>query len=278
MSICIDFTQGGYKGDAIEEAFADLTKRHMPFWWHFREVLRSSDRASPLWKKSDGTALSDDEQRELVALSLLNYCVYSEWVGAFTFLTEMKRALNTALSPDCRLFEVRRRWKALYSSLYTSLNALCNIVCVVVGHKSPFGQRPGVIWNYTPRHACNLVNGRGIRELAEPLDRCRARLEIRDHLDHYWIIWHRIDHGRLLLDDNFKKGYVPIDPDHEVSPTVDAAKQALNHIGDIQYDFDLIYRELSVVDGYLDQYLAAKEWKIDYSNYGPPHNGQRPTP
>jgi hypothetical protein len=41
-------------------------------------------------------------------------------------------------------------------------------------------------------------------------------------------------------------------------------------------DFNLIYREFAVASGFLEQFLAAKGWKIDYSDYGPPHNGQRP--
>lgn len=271
-------SQGGYKGDVVEETFKPFSSLYIPFWWHFHEVLRASDRASPLWRKSDGTALSDDEQRELVALSSLNYAVYTGMAESLTFFEQMGHELSRTMNPGWRLFEVRRLWKAMYSSLYTSFNALCNIVCVVVGQKPPFVETPAGVRNYTPKKAYGLVVGRGIGELAEPLGRCIYRLEIRHHLDHYWTIWHKIDQGRFLLDKNFKKGYVPIYPEVEVSPEVDAVELAYGHVVESAEDFNLVYRELAVEDSYLDQYLLAKGWEIDYSDYGPPHNGQRPLP
>jgi len=255
-----------------------FTVLHMPFWWHFREVLRASDRASQHWKKSDDTPLSDDAQRELVALSLLNYAVYTGIAEAIASFDQIGYELARTMVPTWRLFEVRRLWKALYSSLYTSFNALCNIVCVIVGPRSPFGENPKCIWNYTPKCAYNLVNGRAIKELAGPIDRCKDRLEIRDHLDHYWTIWHTISQGTFLLDENFTKGYVPIHPETEVSTTVDAYQLAREHIVEAAEDFNLIYRESAVKGGYLDQYLSARGWRIDYTDYGPPHNGQRPQP
>ena len=72
----IDFTLGGYDGDVVEEAFAPFTKPTMPFWWQFREVLRANHMVSPHLKKTDGTDSTDDEQRQFVALSLLNYRVH----------------------------------------------------------------------------------------------------------------------------------------------------------------------------------------------------------
>jgi len=278
MGIEIDFTKGGYQGDVVEETFKPFTASYMPFWWHFHEVLRASDRASSRWKKSDGTALSDDEQRELVALSLLNYAVYTGMAEAIASFEQMGYELSRTTVPAWRLFEVRMLWKAMYSSLYTSFNALCNIVCVIVGQKSPFGEDPKRIWNYTPKQAYGLVNGRGIKELTEPISRCRDRLEIRDHLDHYWTIWHRIVQGQFLLDKNFKKGYVPLYPEDEVLTTVDAHKLALEHIVESAKDFNLIYREIAVKGGHLDQYLSSRKWMVDYSDYGPPHNKQRPLP
>jgi hypothetical protein len=275
MNPSIDFTRGGYKGDVVEETFKPFSASYMPFWWYFREVLRACDRASPHWKKSDGTDLSDDEQRELVALSLLNYAVYMGIAEAVASFEQMKGQLSRTMLPGWRLFEVRRLWKAMYSSLYTSFNALCNIICVVVGQKPPVKKKRGRAWNYTPTDALKLVNDRGIKELAEPLGRCKDGLEIRDHLDHYWTIWHNIIQGQFLLDENFKKGYVPLHPKTEVSLHLDAQKLAHKHIVESAKDFNLIYRELSVEDGFLDQYLSAKGWRIDYSDY-PPHNGQRP--
>jgi hypothetical protein len=278
MDTEIDFTKGGYQGDVVEETFKSFTIPHMPFWWHFREVLRASDRASNLWKKPDGLPLSDDEQRELVALSLLNYAVYTGMAEAIASFDQMGCELSRTTVPTWRLFEVRRLWKAMYSSLYTSFNALCNIVCVVVGQKSPFGSDPKRVWNYTPKQAHDLVNGKGFKELTEPIGRCRERLEIRDHLDHYWTIWHVIIQGYFLIDENFTKGYVPIHPENEVSTRIDAYDLASKHILGLAQDFNLIYRALAARGGFLDQYLTAKNWAVDYSDYGPPHNGQRPLP
>jgi hypothetical protein len=278
MSMQIDFTKGGYEGDVVEETFKPFTVPHVPFWWQFREVLRASDRASHRWKKSDGTDLSDDAQRELVALSLLHYTVYHGIAEAITFFEQMGCELSQTVAPGWRIFQVRRSWKAMYSSLYTSFNALCNVVCVVVGQKSPFGEDPTRIWNYTPKRALDLVKGRGIKALVEPIGRCRERLEIRDHLDHYWTIWLSITQGRFMMDENFEKGYVAIRPKDEVLPTVDAHKLASDHLVQSAQDFNLIYREIAVKDGYLDQYLSSNKWMVDYSDYGPPHDKQRPMP
>jgi len=276
MNAGIDFTKGGYKGDPLEEAFKPFSASYMPYWWYFREVLRASHSASPHWKKSDDTPLSDDEQRELIALSLLNYAVYTGMAEAIASFEQMGSELSRTMPSDWRVIEVRRLWKAMYSSLYTSFNALCNIVCVVVGQKPPVTKKQGQAWNYSPKKARNIVDGRGIKELTELIDQCLKRLEIRNHLDHYWTIWHSIAQGQFLLDENFEKGYVPVHPEAEVSPKVDAYKLAYKHIIESAKDFNLIYRELSAEDGFLDQYLSAKGWKIDYSDYGPPHNGQRP--
>jgi hypothetical protein len=278
MNANVDLAKGGYQGDPIEEMFKTFTSSHLSFWWHFREVLRASHAASPNWKRSDSTALLDGEQRELIALSLLNYAVYTGIGEAIAFFDQMQNELNSAIPANKRIFEVRRLWKARYSSLYSSFNALCNIVCIVVGQKSPFGNDPRRVWNHTPKNACDLVNGRDFKALSDPVARCRGRLEIRDHLDHYWVIWHSISQGRFLFDDNFTKGYVPIHPATEVSITIDARKRAHDDVEDTSDDFNLIYRELVVTGGFFDKYLQAKDWKIDYLDYGPPHNGQRPLP
>lgn len=308
----IDFTKGGYRGDPVEEAFKPFTAKHLPFWWHFREVLRASDRASGHWKASDGSALSDAEQRELVAVSLLNYAVYTALAEAISFVQEMEDelglpppveptsgsgffrvdgTLSTGTSstyqqglpvegaepPGRQLFEVRKAWRAAYSSLYTSFNALCNIICVVVGDK-PVLKSEQPVWNYTPKNAINLVSGRGLPSLLDPLKQCRNRMEIRDHLDHYWVIWGTIVGGKLLFDKDFSKGRVPIHPRTEVSADIDAVQRAFDDIEDTAQDFNLVYRQLAVRDGFLDQHLRSKGWQIDYSNYGPPHGGQRPLP
>lgn len=278
MSMNVDFSKGGYQGDIIEETFKQFTVRSMPFWWHFREVLRASHLASPHWAKADGSALSGDEQKELVALSLMNYAVYTGIAESLAFFEQLQfQVFRTTFDP-WRIFDARRYWKATYSSLYSSFNALCNIVCIVVGHKPPFGEKPGKVWNYSPSSAYRLVNGKGIVSISEPLKRVTERLEIRSQLDHYWLIWHGIVQGKFLIDKNFTKGYVPLDIGADVSLKVDAIGLAQEHLIKSVEDFNVVYRELSVAGGFLDQYVSARGWAVDYSDYGEPHNGQRPKP
>lgn len=278
MKLKIDLTRGGYRGDVVEETFKPFSAQYMPSWWHFREVLRANHAASPWWKKTEGTAISDDEQRELVGLSLLNYAVYTGMAEAVAFLEQIGCELSRTTVPGWRLFEVRRVWKAMYSSLNTSFNALSNIVCIVAGQKPVLRKKAGTVWNYSPKDALNLVEGQGLKDLLDPLRRCKDRLQIREHLDHYWLIWHSIVRGKFLLDKNFEKGYAPIHPDAEVSADVDAYQLATEHVVGCATDFDLIYGELAIKGGYLDQYVSAKGWEIDYSDYGPPHSGQHPSP
>lgn len=284
MSLFVDLTKGGYGGDWLEEANKDFTTPHMPFWWHFREVLRTSDQYNSKWIRTDGTNLSDDEQRELVALSLLNYAVHTSLIEARTFVAEMNNTLGTPLPDEKRIFEVRKQWKAFYSSLYTSFNALCNIVSVLVEQSSATRTKvdkksgSSYPWNYTPSETLRLAKDKNLHALELPLVRCNDRLEIRSHLDHYWLIWADIDHNVFHMDEKFQKGYVPLRPDCEVETTVDGLRRTVDDLHGCADDFGLVYYELSVSGGFLDDYLSSKGWKVDYSDYGPPHNGQRPQP
>lgn len=277
MKKSVNFGRGGYQGDVIEEAYKRFTTTSMPFWWQFREVLRASQEVSPNWKKVAGTPLSDDEQKQLIALSFLNYAVYTGIAEAMASLQQMKYSLGKTQPDGWRIFEVRRTWKATYSSLYSSLNALSNIVCVVIDNNSPFGDHPGKIWNYTPKKAIAVASRKKIRNIQAPLERCSKMLEIRDHLDHYWLIWVSIRQGRFLMDGDFEKGRVPL-RQSEIKFSIDAEQLAISHLNKLVKDFNLIYRELSIDGGFLDQYLTAKGWIVDYTNYGPPHNGKRPKP
>lgn len=269
----IDFSKGGYGGDSIEEAFKPYTTDHLEYWWHFREVLRPvAEKSNPFCKRIDGQSLSDDEHRELIALALTNYAVYTGFAEALWFHIELK-----ARAPQQYLFDVRRSWKALYSSLYSSFNALSNVVCVVAFLESPFGDRPGRIWNWTPTQAYNKAMGKGANAIYEPIQRCQERLEIRDHLDHYWTIWQCFAQGTFMIDRNFSKGYIALDPKNDVQCDLDAVQLADEHLLKCAEDFNSIYKEFAVTGGYLDQYLLARGWYIDYTGYAP-HNGARPLP
>jgi len=273
MSGDIDFTQGGYNGGDDENFFKWFTIPHMEYWWYFREVLWASQFVAPYWQRVDGTMLSDEEQKELIAISMLNYAVQTGLVEALVSFDQMQAELHRIVSPT-RILEVRRLWKATYSSLYTGFNSLCNIVYVLVEQTSVWKKNtPNFVMNYTPNDAIKSVDGKH-PNLIEPLRRCNSRLEIRSHLDHYWTIWVNIQHGVFMMDENFKKGYLAIRPE-DVSTKVDALQRTYEDIIEIAKDCNLVYRELAVLGGFLDQYLAAKGWLVDYTNYQP-HGGQRP--
>jgi hypothetical protein len=115
----IDFSQGGYGGGPDEEFFKWFTIPHMEYWWYFREVLRGSQFVAPYWKKTDGTVLSDDEQKELIAISLLSYAVHTGIVEALTFFDHMQLEVQRMVSP-VRFLEVRRLWSVVRRKIWTS--------------------------------------------------------------------------------------------------------------------------------------------------------------
>jgi hypothetical protein len=279
MTEFVDFSKGGYKGDFIEETFKPFSQIHLPYWWQFREVLRSNQASNPIWTHVDGSPFDESDYRELIALSLIHYHVYTGITEAIVSLQEMQAQLSPLINASgWQLVQVRRLWKSTYSNLYSSYNALCNIICVTVGVKSPFGDRPSGVWNYTPNDAFKLIRRKGITTIDALLGSCKDRMELRDHLDHFWTVWHEIVNGRFLIDENFKKGYVAVNPSREVRTSIDALTLAWEHVIGCADDFNAIYKLLATSDGYLDQYLQARNWRVDYSDYGEPHNGKRPKP
>jgi hypothetical protein len=270
----IDFSKGGYQGGFDEELFKFFTQSYMEYWWFFREVLRASDRVAQYWKYSSGKLLRDDDQKELVGLSLQNYAVHTGIAEALTYFDEMVSELNRILSP-MRRFEVRRLWKATYSSLYTSFNALCNIVYVLGNQVSVFGKKKGKIWNYTPAEVLDFTRKSNLVNIYTALENVKQSLVIRDHLDHYWTIWVSIDQGQFLMDSNFTaKGHLLLYPEKELQASEDALNRAHKDIIEIASQYNIVYRELCIPGtGLLDNYLQHKNWIIDYSNYQP-HNGR----
>ncbi len=283
MSQDIDFTQGGYGGDAIEETFKPFTQKYMEYWWQFREVLRAPQaKVNPdqncVWWKTGHTPLSDEEWTDLIGISLTHYSVYTNMADAISFFNELGSELNRNTSTGEHLINIRRTWKAIYSSLYSSLNALSNLVTIVVTQKPRVEVKPNhEVWNYTPRSTRDLVQGRGINQIANPLKRCIDRMIIRDHLDHYGLIWCSIGQNHFFIDSNIVKGQIVIDPT-TVKYDLDAMQRVQVDLTSFAEDFNMIYREIAISGGYLDTYLQSRDWVIDYSNFGPPHNGQRPKP
>lgn len=307
----IDFSRGGYRGDSIEEHFKWFTTQHMEYWWHFREVLRPADRKYhrrqnqpkllpkwwrkkgltslnrrlPLcyrtgWRKKGVGKLANEDYEELIALSLLNYAVYTGIAEALSFFTEMQQAV---LQHDG--FRSKRNWKSLYSSLYTSFNAFIQVVSVVIGkkrHYSSVVKENGKKYGWTLKKLKDRMDKDGSPSKAlgatiEVLDRCNTRLQIRHQLDHWWTIWTKLDY-RFLMDPEFRNtGFVQLDPEaNQWENGVDIVQKSIDDIVSCMRDFNLIYKEMAVEGGYLDQYLDSQGWFIDYSNYHP-HNG-RPKP
>lgn len=278
MQKMIDFSQGGYGGDAIEEMFKPFSREHIPFWWHFREVLRASHEAKLHWQNSNGSPLSNDECKELVAISLLNYQVYTCLMEALSFYEQLVHEVNRHNSPASRFFEVRKNWKAAYSSLYSSFTALCNLMMVVVCKQPIYDPQKDYRANYGPGKTIKFLHKAGHLRLHSIANSCQVLLEVRSHLDHYWVIWQHISQGSFLMDENFEKGYVVTNPSSTVATSIDAVKRLREEVLAFASAYNEIYIALSEEHGFLDRYLAAKGWKVDYSDFGTPHNGERPKP
>ncbi|NUQ05082.1 MAG: hypothetical protein HUU31_14450 [Anaerolineae bacterium] len=273
----IDLTRGGYGGDIVEEMFKPFTAQYMDYWWHFREVLRpGQERGNPHWHRIDGNSLTDDDWKPLIALSMTNYAVYTGLAEALGFFEQMRNELYRTTFTGWRVFEVRRAWKAMYSSLYSSFTALSNVICMVVGKKPIFKNAAGNR-NYDPGDAKGVVQT--IPAILTPFGDCQQRLEIRNQLDHYWLIWHGIEQGQFFIDRNFsQKAHLVIDPANDAQVDLDAYKKAQDDLINCASNFNLIYKEMAITGGYLDAYFAHNGWYVEYSDYGKPHNQMRPKP
>lgn len=274
----IDFSKGGYQGDTVEEMFKGFTEIHMPHYWYFREVLRASHLPSVHWKNVTGTTLTpeDEKARDLVAISMMMYHVYTCLAEAISFYQALEHELGKLNSNGIRGFEVKKNWKASYSSLYTSVNSMSNLLIVVADDKPV--RRPNkknVVQNYTPKDAIDAFR-QSIPLFTNIISDCRKRLDIRNHLDHYWTIWTGIGQGIFLLDKDFSKGYLVTSPPEADQYEIDARSKLNEDIVNTAKDLDTLFLELSRPGGILDKYLDTKGIVIDYSDYGAPHNGERP--
>jgi hypothetical protein len=272
----IDFTKGGYRGDDVEEMFKGFTTIYLPHYWYFREVLRASDRRSAHWHKKAGGSVTEEEVKDLFAISMILYHVYTCVGEAISFAQALDYELARYNLDATRHFEVKKNWKAAYSSLYTSLNAVSNLLLIIAGEKPVLKPHTsGVAKNYTPQDAINTFR-QSIPAFSTTISNCRDRLEIRNHLDHYWTIWTGINQGIFVLDKDFSKGYVVTSPPASDQNGIDARSKLIEDIINTSKDFDTLFLELSRPGGSFDKYLNTKGIVIDYSDYGAPHYGTRP--
>lgn len=274
----IDFSKGGYQGNFIEETFKGFTAKYMPHYWYFREVLRASHLPSVHWKKVTGAALAteDDEAKDLVAISMIMYHVYTCLAEAISFYQALEYEIGKFNSNGTREFEAKKNWKAAYSSLYTCVNSMSNLLFIVEGQKPLYEYYPdGTPKNYTPGGAVSFFKSKK-QVFSDNIKNCRDRLEIRNHLDHYWTIWTSIGQGIFLFDKDFSKGYVVTSPPSGGQSGIDARSKLNEDIVNTAKDLDTLFLELSRPGGSLDDYLNAKGIVIDYSDYGAPHYGKRP--
>lgn len=272
----------GYKGDIVEEYFKPFSSQYMEYWWHFREILQASDRFSAIWKTCGNNApLSDEDQQQLIGISMLNYTVYLAVVEALTFYDDMNIELHRFLSPF-RGFIIRKLWKATYSSLYTAFNALSNIVHIVVYKQSVTKiNSKGEISTQTAGSIVNKLRGdadTNLQQLGDLLKKCQDNLEIRTQLDHFWTMWMRLQQGEFLIDKDYKKGQIIVYPDVEAQLKDDALKLTYNHIIELVTTFNEIYRDLASKGGYLDKYFDDRNWYVDYGNFGFYDEQRRPLP
>lgn len=272
----IDFSKGGYQGDTVEEMFKGFTEIHMPYYWYFREVLRASDRRKEHWQKITGGLLTEEETNDLVAISMIMYHVYTCLGEAISFTQTLEYELNKFTFNPTRHFEVKKNWKAAYSSLYTSVTSISNLVLIVEGQKLLYEYYPdGTPKNYSPGNAVTFFKSRN-KLFSDIIKNCQDRLEIRNHLDHYWTIWTGIGQGVFKFDKDFSKGYVVTRPPTGGQSGIDARSKLNEDIVNTAKDLDTLFLELSRPGGSLDKYLNTKGIVIHYSDYGVPHNGQRP--
>jgi hypothetical protein len=272
----IDFSKGGYQGDDVEQMFKGFTTIHLSHYWYFREVLRASDSQSEHWQKITGGPLTEEETKNLVAISMIMYHVYTCLGEAISFAQALDYELAQYNLNATRHFEVKKNWKAAYSSLYTSLNAMSNLLMIVAGENPVLKSKPGKIpKNYTPQDPIDFFR-QSTPTLSATISSCRDRLEIRSHLDHYWTIWTGIGQGVFRLDKDFSKGYVVTSPPADGQYGIDARSKLNEDIVNTAKDLDTLFLELSRPGGSLDKYLNTKDTVIDYSDYGAPHHGERP--
>ncbi|MCA0456968.1 MAG: hypothetical protein LCI00_23555 [Chloroflexi bacterium] len=267
----IDFSKGGYKGGEDEEYFKWFTIPEMPYYWYFREILRASDKPSDNWQYQDGTKLSEEHQKELIALSLLNYAVHTGIAESLLFFDEILLEVNKEVTQN-RIMNTRRYWKAAYSSLYTSYNSICNILYVILNCGSFFFKsKSGDVVTYGLNKIKDSKNAPP--QIIDTLKRCNSYLKIRSQMDHYWTIPLDIQRNKFVMFSPFVKGDIVLNMSPSSSNGIDGREQLEKDIHGIAKELNSIYEQITTGNNYFDKYLGRKDWKIDYSNFQP-HYGR----
>jgi len=253
-----------FTGGLDEEIFKKFTANNLLHWWHFRALLRANLKSQDYWQDSERNRLPDSEQAELIALSLMNYHVHSGIFEASIFQNELELELAKLMNLDTlKMINLRRFWKAAYSSLYTSYNAVCNIIYVLVTGESVFGKNKNREnpWNYTPSKTKNLLERYDHNVLYKLVFDSEQYIEIRNHLDHFWTIWTGFKGERFVMDDNFRKGRIIVDPDKELSATIDVTYKLQQDIFGLVKNLDAIYEFITqpMDTNLLENYLLKKE-------------------
>ena len=78
------------------------------------------------------------------------------------------------------------------------------------------------------------------------------------------------------MDDNFRKGRIIVDPDKELSATIDVTYKLQQDIFGLVKNLDAIYEFITqpMDTNLLENYLLKKGWVIDFSSS--PFNGHKP--
>ena len=110
--------------------------------------------------------MPDADQRELVGLGLEHYHLYTASGEALTYHEELKNVISRNEFSAKKTFDVRRMWKAVYSSLYTSFTAMSIVVNYVAFQRSFFKKTTPHVMNWMPGNILDEARKRNSPDFA----------------------------------------------------------------------------------------------------------------
>lgn len=264
-----------YGGDPIEMNFRPWSCIHLPFYWHFREVLRQSPTRSDNWLSRNGDVLGDPEQLVLVRISLYSYHCFTSFVDAMETLRELRAYVDGGKVYD--ILYIKRTFSNGFTSIYRAVSAICNVVdelCNMPGPTQKSRPKSKILQELEKHSSFDS------RECARLLRKADEKLAPRTHLDHYHLAWILADpKARVFLVDReiVTKGIIRLE-----QPGLDQFENGFDilfrYITDASAICNQVYQILAKKDGLLDVFLSSKSWRVNYKDYGEPWNGQRPIP